>query len=1384
MRPFIRSFGLFFGTLLVLLHLHAVAQNVVPNPDFETYTVCPSGFGIGGPLQAVPWQSGSSGSSDYLHECAPPATVGVPINFFGYQPAHSGQGYGGAFARYSEFEYREYLQVKLTEPLDPAFSYLLSMYVNLADLNYCGIAGLGVYFSQTPPPYIGSLPIDVNPQIVFPQIISEEENWVFLSVCYIPNGGEEWITIGNFNNDAETTIDPTCGSLSSYYFFDDVYLEKGGPPGTIDLELGGPVEECGQYTIVPDISGVNFHWEDGSIGPTLTVTESGTYSLTVTSGCSIGIDSIEVEINPLYQVEIVPTSLTLCEGLSYTISFNPSWGDYTWQDGSDDAQYTITTSGLYSVTLDDGCQITTDQILMEFTPLPEPFTLGEDTIICEGNSIVYNFDPGLGDFTWQNNSHNTFFTITDPGIYSLTISNDCGEVEDQIMVEVMDVPEFTLGPDEQNICEGSIIDIELDDDLGTFVWQDGSNENFYSITEPGHYSVTVTNMCGPNSQDIDVSLLLEPFFDLGPDIEVCAGQLPVVFDLSQVNDAEFILWQDGSNDEVYTVHTPGIYRVTVSNDCFTVIDEVGVYVFNVPPLVQLPDDQMLCEGQTMTLTGNGIIGNYLWQDGSTDEEFIVTAPGTYSLTITNECGVGIDQVVIDYIPAISPPDLGADVSLCPGEEYTFYASAQNVNYAWSDGSSADSLIVTTSGTYWLQVSDMCSTAADTVTVVVANNPPVVDLPASLPLCIGQSITIDAGVSAVDYLWSDLSTGSSLTVSAPGTYSLTVSNACGNASDVVEVIDSGLAPFVDLGPDISLCNGDTYLLSPSFTAVDAWQWHDMSVDPQYLINAPGEVYAVVTNQCGVSSDTLQVLPLDDFPAFYLGADTSLCEGDAIVLNININDVNISWQDGSTGNSFTADDAGIYFASVSNSCGTNTDTIQIDFLPSTPTLHLGPDQPLCTGEVIILSPAINGVDYLWSDGSVNNSFTATTPGEYSLTISNDCGSSTDTILIYADNSGPQIDLGADILACEGDVVTVSAGIGGVTYLWNDGSAGPQLIITNSGTYSLTVSNACGSDADTVVVDIQGLLPNPDLGPDTSLCDGNTLLLIVTADAFTNNLWQDLSQGNSFLVQQSGSYSVQQSNHCGSNADTIIVTYADAPMPFDIGRDTLICKGESFVITVPQTGFDISWQDLSTGNTMTINAAQLYSLTLSNECGSQSDQFVVDIDDNTPLFDFDKPVQMCPGDFIELDASQSFAASYQWNNGVTTSSVIITDPGLYTVSVITDCVSVFEEVEVVVSPDCVVLDDLYIPNIFSPNRDGFNDVFSVFPGPELQIEDLVCSVYDRWGNLVFFTKQYPFEWNGTFEGKPLNPGVYVYKIEYRAMAGSKTRDEIFRGDLTLIR
>ena len=202
------------------------------------------------------------------------------------------------------------------------------------------------------------------------------------------------------------------------------------------------------------------------------------------------------------------------------------------------------------------------------------------------------------------------------------------------------------------------------------------------------------------------------------------------------------------------------------------------------------------------------------------------------------------------------------------------------------------------------------------------------------------------------------------------------------------------------------------------------------------------------------------------------------------------------------------------------------------------------------------------------------------------------------------------------------------------------------------------------------------------------------------------------------------------------------------------------------------------------MVADEALTYSLQISNACGVVSDNLEVDIDQDTPVLHPDAQQYWCPGDIITFDVTQSFAAMYVWSTGETTPSITVSTPGVYTVEVIAPCSSSTQQVEVLLSDNCNVDAEIFIPNVFSPNGDNVNDIFTIYSGSDLVIANSKGTIYDRWGNLVYSSNALPFTWDGFFNGDIMMPGVYAYVIIVNYMVNGQEFEKVFSGDVTLIR
>ena len=301
---------------------------------------------------------------------------------------------------------------------------------------------------------------------------------------------------------------------------------------------------------------------------------------------------------------------------------------------------------------------------------------------------------------------------------------------------------------------------------------------------------------------------------------------------------------------------------------------------------------------------------------------------------------------------------------------------------------------------------------------------------------------------------------------------------------------------------------------------------------------------------------------------------------------------------------------------------------------------------------------------------------------------------------------------------------------------------------------------------------------------LCTGASLLLSVTPDPGTIVEWQDGSSLSIYTVTSAGFYSVLQSNFCGDDSDSIEVDFQNPPLSFDLGPDTILCPGESIVLHAPQTTDAMLWQDGTAVPSFIADQAQTYSLQISNACGISADELTLSFDTHQPVISLTPELQLCPGSMVTLDATQIFPALYTWSTGSISPLITVTTPGYYSVTVESICFTTTEGVDISVANDCNSSTIFFIPNIFSPNGDDINDVFSIFFNPEAQVTGLQGSIFDRWGNMVFSSDAIPFIWTGDFKGEDLNPGVFVYvfRITYLDQAIEVT--EIVHGDVTLVR
>ena len=229
---------LILGILVLFLFTNTESQNLVPNPSFEIFKKCPKEYSIASKKELIPdWLMPTRGTADYFNSCTL-LQVGVPQNFMGYCYAKDGKAYAGIilfqdFAgdvqMKANFNYREYLQAKLIEPLQINQLYFVKFFYSIASYSTYSINRFGAYLSKQKISKRHSTGLlKCKPQIFIDssKIVTERDNWFAVCDTFRAKGGERYITIGNFYDDAFTQKQNEDVSIYSNFLQNRILLNR------------------------------------------------------------------------------------------------------------------------------------------------------------------------------------------------------------------------------------------------------------------------------------------------------------------------------------------------------------------------------------------------------------------------------------------------------------------------------------------------------------------------------------------------------------------------------------------------------------------------------------------------------------------------------------------------------------------------------------------------------------------------------------------------------------------------------------------------------------------------------------------------------------------------------------------------------------------------------------------------------------------------------------------------------------------------------------------------------------------------------------------------------------------------------------------------------
>lgn len=864
-----------------------------------------------------------------------------------------------------------------------------------------------------------------------------------------------------------------------------------------------------------------------------------------------------------------------------------------------DFSYSIT-SGAYASTVFAGSSNSTDGNLTsnyglddywiaDVKNLTAAFTATSDTICAKQTVGFTNYTVNATSFQWKinnipfTNTYNSSFTFNTPGLFNVTLiaSNAISVDSMSIQILVQPLPDISLGND-TSICPGNSITLDPGFSIDyNYYWSTGMTTPTITVISAGIYAVTVTDIItGCITVDsITVYTGAPVVAYLGSDRTDCIGNTVTLTPGSSTGVS--YLWNTGATTQSINVTTTGDYSITVTNISTGCWDRDTVHVtFNPKPNVNLGPDQNVCAGTNVTLDAGFFPGgSYNWSTSENTQTIHPTSTGYFDVTVMNSYGcVGKDTVHVTFNPKPNV-NLGVDYNICSNTSTILDAGYfSGATYSWSTGASSQSITVSSGNTYSVTVTNIvgCSDA-DTITINVVTSP-VADLGSDQTACIGDTITLDAQNSGSTYYWSTGVYSQTIAVYTSGQYSVTVSNLTNGCSDVDTVtINFITAPVVNLGPDQSVCAGDTAWLSAPYIAGAVYAWSGGSSGQYYPATSTGTYSVTVTLTGGCSDADTVNITVNTPPDINLGQDITSCTGDTVTIGAACTGCTYNWQPGGQSTAFIdvyVSNTFILKATDANGCA-DADTINVLFNPSPAIVVDSIKYVSCYGSsdgavYTTIDYGTPPFSYQWSDSyPANDDHINLIAGNYSLTVTDANGCSSTTSIPVNQPAQLVIDSAAVTnTSCpntyDGNIDIFASG-GVIPYQYSiDGgnSFQPTSTFQNLalGVYSVTVKdqNGCIASLSGITVSSNSNLA-VFLGNDTTICYGSSITLDAGNPGATYYWTPSGTTGQTNTVT-AGTYSVTVSFGGCNVSDSVVI---DEFLPITITVDSVInvsCNGGS--------------------------------------------------------------------------------------------------------------------------------------------------------------------------------------------------------------------------------
>lgn len=571
---------------------------------------------------------------------------------------------------------------------------------------------------------------------------------------------------------------------------------------------------------------------------------------------------------------------------------------------------------------------------------------------------------------------------------------------------------------------------------------------------------------------------------------------------------------------------------------------------------------------------------------------------------------------------------------------------------------------------------------------------------------------------------------------------------------------------------TICEGWPLIISG--LDYDEYHWYDGDTASRKTFSSPGTYWLRSMNNCMMNVDTFIITRQAADSSFFLKKDTLVCLGSAMTASAP-DDVDwYRWSDGDTSKSksITSPDSIVLFTSKDN-CKISFDSFKVR--PIMPTYsNFKRDTLLCPLKLAVLSGRAGSDKYTWYDGSTAETKSIiVTGGKYWVQSQKDCHITVDTFNVI--EQPDKINTSSNIINICGSLnATLSGPLGMDKYQWSTGDTMKNISVNTSGKYWVRAAKDCILYIDTFYA-IKKEFKIVDLKKDSSICFLSSAKIIIP-DQYDSYLWSGGNTGKDSTLYADANLVFYATNHkdCEILNKQYNISFVDYKIP---AKDTFTCNEDSIILNadIGEPTAKYQWNTGETTPAIYINRPGSRIVQVQYKSCNLSDTFNVHQQELNLSIGADTII--CKGKKITLQANID-QAIYLWSTGATLSSIDVKESGRYTLNIIKDGCSAYQEIDVrfVNCSNCVAL-----PNAFSPNKDAINDYFK--PILNCPTKSYVLKILNRWGQEVFYSTTPNETWDGTSKGNTLEGNVFYFMLKVKFEAQGE-EEQIFKGDITIIR